>query len=142
VQASAITCREQIEPPAGAATTITPASVALMYLRAEQVLQLLPVSRRTISNWQRTRRIKFYRVGRTVLFKRDDIEKCLERFAVNAIGEPKRRHRIVEERTDVTEPRGKRRMKRVGDPPPEQQKEASVATKNFNARFATTHGQT
>jgi excisionase family DNA binding protein len=70
-----------------AAGTPTLATVALLYLRAEQVLQLLPISRRCLSNWQRARRIKFYRVGRTVLFKRIDIESALEKFAVATIGE-------------------------------------------------------
>lgn len=104
------------------AAEITPASVALLYLRAEQVLQLLPVSRRTISNWQRTRRIKFYRVGRTILFKRSDIETCLEKFAVNAIGEVKSR-KTVETGTITSEPvtLRKRRAERIKPeslPPP------------------------
>ncbi len=101
-------------PPAVA---ITPASVALLYLRAEQVLQLLPVSRRTISNWQRTRRIKFYRVGRTILFKRSDIEACLEKYAVNPIGEVKSR-KAVETGTVINEPvtPRKRRAGRIAEP--------------------------
>ena len=73
------------------ATAITPATVAMLYFRAEQVLQVLPISRRTLSNWQRARRIRFYRIGKTVLFKRADIEAAIERFAVAAIGEVKPR---------------------------------------------------
>jgi excisionase family DNA binding protein len=71
--------------------TITPAVVALMYLRADQVISVLPVSRRTLSNWQARRLIKFYRVGRTILFKRADIEAALEKFAVIPVGEPRPR---------------------------------------------------
>jgi excisionase family DNA binding protein len=95
--------------------TTTPATVALLYLRAEQVIEVLPVSRRTLSNWQARRLIKFYRVGRTILFKRSDIEIALEKFAVNPIGEAKpTRHRHVQTGTITTEPnlQRKRRMMR------------------------------
>jgi excisionase family DNA binding protein len=78
----------------------TPGSLALLYLRAEQVLQLLPISRRCLSNWQRERRIKFYRCGRTILFKRSDIETCLEKYAINPIGEAK--PRMVIDKTTIT----------------------------------------
>ena len=63
----------------------------MLYLRPRDALEMLPVSRRTLSNWQRRRVIPFYRVGRIILFKRCDIEEALERFRVAAIGEPKRR---------------------------------------------------
>ena len=63
----------------------------LLYLRPRDALEMLPVSRRTLSNWQRRRVIPFYRVGRVILFKPCDIEEALERFCVAAIGEPKRR---------------------------------------------------
>ena len=62
-----------------------------MYLRADQVISVLPVSRRTLSNWQARRLIKFYRVGRTILFKRADIEAALEKFAVIPVGTPRPR---------------------------------------------------
>lgn len=106
--------RGAVEATSKRSLAMTPNSVALLYLRAEQVLQVLPVSRRTISNWQRTRRIKFYRIGRTILFKRSDIETCLEKFAVNPIGEPKPRRQNVETGTTTTQPKPprKRRMTR------------------------------
>jgi excisionase family DNA binding protein len=63
----------------------------MLYLRPQDVLEMLPVSRRTLSNWQRRRVIPFYRVGRIILFKRCDIEEALERFRVAAIGEPRQR---------------------------------------------------
>lgn len=96
---------------------VTPATVALMYLRAEQVIQLLPVSRRTISNWQRQRRLKFYRVGRTILFKRSDIEACLEKYAVNPIGEVKPR-KVTETGAITSAPvaQRKRRARRIAAP--------------------------
>jgi excisionase family DNA binding protein len=82
------------------------------------VIQLLPVSRRTLSNWQARRLIKFYRVGRTILFKRADIEAALEKFAVMPVGTPRPRRRHVEEgnvTTDLARPCG-RRMDRIVAP--------------------------
>jgi excisionase family DNA binding protein len=58
-----------------------------LYLRPADATQLLPVSRRTLSNWQRRHVIPFYRIGRTVMFKRADIEAALERFRIAAVGE-------------------------------------------------------
>jgi len=60
---------------------------AALYLRPAEAMKLLPVSRRTLSNWQRRHVIPFYRIGRTVMFKRADIEAALERFRVAAVGE-------------------------------------------------------
>jgi excisionase family DNA binding protein len=60
---------------------------ATPYMRPAEATKLLPVSRRTLSNWQARRVIPFYRVGRTVMFKRTDIESALERFRVAAVGE-------------------------------------------------------
>jgi len=98
---------------------VTPTSLALLYLRADQVIHVLPVSRRTLSNWQSRRLIKFYRVGRTILFKRADIEACLERFAVNPIGEPRPRSRRIVNGTVAGEPnpQRKRRAGRISEPP-------------------------
>jgi excisionase family DNA binding protein len=93
--------------PSSDAATITPATAALLYLRAEQVIHVLPVSRRTLSNWQARRLIKFYRIGKTVLFKRADIEAAVEKFAIAAIGEPKirqQRAKTVETGTIINEP--------------------------------------
>ena len=84
-----------------------------MYFRAEQVLQVLPVSRRTLSNWQRSRKIRFYRVGKTVLFKRADIEAAVERFAIAAIGEPKVRKATTPATITTAPPVRKRRMART-----------------------------
>jgi excisionase family DNA binding protein len=99
----------QTEPATVTETT------ALLYLRPEQVTQVLPISRRTLSNWQRARRIKFYRVGRTVLFKRIDIESALEKFAVAPLGEAKahKPHTKIEATPAIAARAGKRRMARV-----------------------------
>ena len=57
------------------------------YLRPDQVIKLLPISRRCLSNWQRRHLIPFHRIGRTIIFKRTDIESALERYRVAASGE-------------------------------------------------------
>lgn len=58
------------------------------YLRPDEAAQLLQISRRCLSNWQRRHLIPFFRVpGRTVLFRRTDIEAALERFRISAVGE-------------------------------------------------------
>jgi hypothetical protein len=57
------------------------------YLRRAGVLAEYPISARTLSNWQRRRVVAFTKIGRTVLFKREDIEAALNRFRVTAIGE-------------------------------------------------------
>ena len=72
----------------------------MLYLRPRDVLEILPVSRRTLSNWQRRRLIPFYRVGRTVLFKCADIETALERYRVAAIGECRPRRAAIGEKAD------------------------------------------
>jgi len=81
-----------------------PLPITPLYVRPEQAIQLLPISKRTLSNWQARRLIKFYRVGRTILFKRADIEAALERFAVMPVGTPRPRHRHVEDANVTTEP--------------------------------------
>ena len=108
--------REYAQVAKSERTPITPAAVALMYLRADQVISVLPVSRRTLSSWQARHLIKFYKVGRTVLFKRTDIEAALEKFAISPIGTPRPRHRHVEDGNVTTEaPPRKRRAGRISE---------------------------
>ena len=53
------------------------------YLRATSVLNLLPISRRTLERWKSQGRIPFIRAGsRLILYRRSDIEKMLTRFTV------------------------------------------------------------
>ncbi len=61
--------------------------VPLRYLRPAQVVSEFSVSRRTLSNWQRRRILSFSKIGRTVLFRRADVEAALDRFRVSAVGE-------------------------------------------------------
>jgi excisionase family DNA binding protein len=74
-------------PPAAKVETVSPATVAAAYLRAADVIQLLPISRRTLGNWTRKRVLPFHRVGKVILFRRADVEQALERFRVAAVGE-------------------------------------------------------
>lgn len=56
------------------------------YLRAEGVLKMLPVSKRTLMRWQKQGRIPHIKAGaRVVLYRVADIEKMLSRMTVNAI---------------------------------------------------------
>ncbi len=56
------------------------------YLRADGVLQMLPVSRRTLMRWQKQGRIPHIKAGaRVTLYRVADIEKMLSRMTVNAI---------------------------------------------------------
>ncbi len=57
------------------------------YLRPNQAAELLGVSRRTLSNFQRRHLIGFSKLGRVVVFRRCDIEAALHRTRVNPVGE-------------------------------------------------------
>jgi len=80
--------------------TVIPVVTNAPYLRPDEAAKLLGISRRCLSNWQKRRVIAFYRIGRTVIFKRADIEAALSRFRINAVGESatlqKRRTRHTE----------------------------------------------
>ena len=75
------------ENQGNAAVTDSPPPSTKLYLRPREVVDVLSISRRTLSNWQRCRVLSFYRIGRVVLFKRSDIEAALERFRIAAVGE-------------------------------------------------------
>lgn len=56
------------------------------YLRAEGVLKMLPVSRRTLMRWQKQGRVPHIKAGaRVTLYRVADIEKMLANMTVNAI---------------------------------------------------------
>lgn len=60
-----------------------------LYVRREELTQLLPISLRTVANWQRRRLIPFYRIGgRCVMYRLADIVAALEKFRVAPISEP------------------------------------------------------
>jgi hypothetical protein len=105
-----------------AATKVEPAvtlsTVAALYLRAGQVIQLLPISRRSLGNWTRTGVLPCYRIKKLLLFKRADIEAALERFRIAAVGEAKARKTNTEPAaittgTAAAMPTRKRRMQRI-----------------------------
>jgi len=72
------------------ATTPTPR----LYLRPNETADMIGVSRRCLSNWQKRRVIPFRRVGRTVLFSITDITAALDKFRVAAVGERKTNPRL------------------------------------------------
>lgn len=56
------------------------------YLRAEGVLQMLPVSKRTLMRWQKQGRLPHIKASPgVVLYRMADIEKMLAKMTVNAI---------------------------------------------------------
>ena len=65
-----------------ATTTQTPAG----YMRVDGVLQMLPISRRTLERWKKQGRLPIIRAGeRLILYRRSDIEKMLEKMTVRAV---------------------------------------------------------
>lgn len=78
-------------------------TVRPLYVRPKQAIQIVPVSRRTLSNWQKSRVVPFYRIGRCVLFKLSDLERTLERYRIAPVGEVRPR-RTIETGSITTEP--------------------------------------
>ena len=53
------------------------------YLRIAGVLEMLPISRRTLARWMESGQIPHIRAGeRVILFRRRDIERMLQRLTV------------------------------------------------------------
>lgn len=58
------------------------------YLRRAEAARYLGISLRTLSVWQRRRIIPVVKVGkRCVLFRREDLDRAMERFTVHEVGE-------------------------------------------------------
>lgn len=58
-----------------------------IYFRREQAAEYLNVSPRTISDWQHKRLIPVIKAGRKcVLFKRDDLDKAMNKLTIQAVG--------------------------------------------------------
>ena len=57
------------------------------YLRPDEAAELLGISRRSLSNFQRRHLIGFSKLGRVVVFRRCDIEAAILKFRVAAAGE-------------------------------------------------------
>jgi excisionase family DNA binding protein len=60
-------------------------SIANDYLTTEQVMSLLGVSRQTIHNWTCSRKLPFYKFGKTLRFKAQDIQSYIESTRKEAI---------------------------------------------------------
>ena len=80
---------EQISARGGFRKCLTGESAPLrpIYVRPDQAIHILNVSRRSLSNFQQRGILRFYRVGRLILYKVSDLENALEKFAVPAVGE-------------------------------------------------------
>ena len=72
-------------------TAETPSqSDKLRRLRRRHVIEMYAISARLLSSWQRRRVIPYEKIGRTVLFRPEDIEQALARFRHEAVGEKAR----------------------------------------------------
>lgn len=66
----------------------TGSQIESRYLRHEAAAKRLGICPRTLSIWQRKRIVPFRKIGRAVLFRSDELDAAVDRFRVNAIGEP------------------------------------------------------
>lgn len=48
------------------------------YLTIKEVTEILKVSRATIYNWMISGKLKFYKVGRLIRIKREDLERFIK----------------------------------------------------------------
>ena len=56
------------------------------WMRAKQLLQLLPISRRTLDRWKVRNVIPYVRAGeRVVLFRKSDVERMLSRMTIREV---------------------------------------------------------
>jgi excisionase family DNA binding protein len=62
-------------------------SLPRAYLHKDELATVLGVSKRTITNWMKSRAIPFIKVGRTILFRPADVDRALQRFTFRAVGE-------------------------------------------------------
>lgn len=53
-------------------------------LNKRAVASLLGVSPRTVDAWMRSRRLSYYKIGRTVRFTRTAVEACLAKFEIRS----------------------------------------------------------
>jgi excisionase family DNA binding protein len=50
------------------------------YLTTEEVTALFKISRTTLHNWQKSKKIPFHKIQRRVYFKPNEIEDALQKF--------------------------------------------------------------
>jgi excisionase family DNA binding protein len=69
-------------------TKINANGVPVGYFRRASAARYCGISLRTLGEFQRRRILPYVRLGRRcILFKREDLDRALERFRVAAIGE-------------------------------------------------------
>jgi hypothetical protein len=112
MQSHATTCGTT---PAPAAPSPLP-RLQPIYARPEQAIQIVPISRRTLSDWQKRKIVPWYKVRRCVLFKISDLEAALDRYRVAPVGEPRPR-KAAEMGTITIQP--SKRKRRAGRTTPE-----------------------
>jgi excisionase family DNA binding protein len=57
------------------------------FLRPDEAAQFLGVSKRTLSNFQRRKLLSYSKLGRVVVFRKQDLLAAVERFRIHANGE-------------------------------------------------------
>lgn len=56
------------------------------YITEKTVLDILPISKRTLEDWRAKKRyLPFYKLGRKVFYKRSDIEELMDSIVVQPI---------------------------------------------------------
>lgn len=48
------------------------------YLTIEEIMELMKVSRTTVHNWMKSGMLKYYKIGRLVRIKEEDLKKFIE----------------------------------------------------------------
>jgi excisionase family DNA binding protein len=57
------------------------------WLRPDEACKYLRISRRTLSDWQKKRLVRFHRPAKKlILFKRADLDSAISKFAVQEVG--------------------------------------------------------
>ena len=63
-----------------------PGTMSGEWMRAKQLLRLLPISRRTLDRWKVRNIIPYVRAGeRVVLFRKSDVERMLARMTIREV---------------------------------------------------------
>ena len=57
------------------------------YMRKREAARYLGVAERTLTNFMQRRMVPYAKLGRVCLFDRDELERAVRRYRVNAVGE-------------------------------------------------------
>ena len=67
------------------------------YLRHDEAAEYCAISKKTLADWKKLGYVKDYKINRTVVYKRTDLDEALAKFGRQAFKTPKRRARRTEE---------------------------------------------